>query len=156
MKFLRGLILVSSLLLAACIAPGQEKTASKGYDIGSCSPDSFLAAHVALVEKDLSMDFVSDEPGVVTKIEKPLVYKYQSEDKVGSHYLYETKDGHKLELVLNFEKKFGAFLVDGKPGAVLFLMKDDDGKQLAENAMSEFQACMSLLNSKDDCVIKIQ
>lgn len=157
MKFLRGLVLAASLLIASCVG-GQSKVDPKGYDLGACSPDGYLAAHVLFVDKDLKMDLVSEEPGVVEKKDNPVVYKFQSKDKKGlSHFVFVTAKGdHKLEMVLNFEKNVGTFLIDDKPAAVLFMLKDDDGAKLAENAMLEFKACVELVNGEDSSdLIKI-
>ena len=150
MKFLRGLFLATSLLIASC-AGGQGKVEPKGYDIGACAPDSYLAAHVVFVDKDLKMDLVSEEPGVVDKKEPALLYKFDSKDKNGvSHYVLASQKGVKLELVLDFDKKIGVFLVDGNPGAVLFMFKDDDGSKLAENAMEGFKACVDLVSGEKE------
>jgi len=150
MKFLRGLVVVLSLLIASCTGSGQEKSSPKGYDLGACSPDSFLAAHVLVVGKDLKMDLLSEEPGVVDKQENPLVYKFQSKDDKGnSEYLYESPKNRKLRLVLNFDKKQGIFFVDDKPAAVIFIMNDDDGSKLAENAMEEVKACIDLVSGSN-------
>lgn len=150
MKSLRGLFLAASLLIVSC-AVGQDKVEPKGYDIGACAPDSYLAAHLLTVDKDLKMDLVSEEPGVVDKKEPALLYKFDSKDKNGfSHYVFQSLKGVKLELVLDFDKKIGVFLVDGRPGAVLFMFKDDDGAKLVENAMEGFKACVDLVNGEKE------
>lgn len=148
MKFLRGLFLVSGLLIAS-FATGQDKT-PKGYDLGSCAPDSFVAAHVVIVDKDLSLDLINVEPGVIEKQDHPVLYKFQSKDDLGAHYLFVNVKGRKLELVLDFKKSLGRFSVDGEIQAVILIMADDDGSKLAVNAMQEFKACVDLINGTSD------
>lgn len=151
MKLLRGGIGAVALLLASCVFAQDKPAASKGYDLGACSPDGFVAVHVLVNDKDLSVDLVSPGPGVVEKQDKPAVYKFKSKDENGVHYVLTSEDGkHTLEIVLNFEKNIGAIVGDGKPVAALFVKADDDGAKLAENAMSEYKACLQLLQDVED------
>lgn len=144
MKVLRGLFLASCLMIVPFIM-AQDKS-PKGYDLGSCMSDSFAAAHVAVVEKGLSIDWISDAPGSVVKQDHPVVYEFQSSNKGTSRYVYVNAKKQKLELILNFEKNLGLFQVDGEDQAVILIMPDDDASKLADNALKEFQACVDLVN----------
>jgi hypothetical protein len=149
MKFLRGLIFASCLLIAS-FATAQDKPAPKGYDLGSCAPGQFAAAHVVVVNKDLKIDWISTAPGVTEKQDHPVLYEFQSKDDLGSHYLYVNAKKRKLELVLNFKNSVGVFSVDGEAQAVIFIMEDDDASKLAENAMQEYKSCVELVNGASD------
>ncbi len=140
MKTLATMVLAATLL--ACPAFAQDK---KGYDMGACSTDSYLAAHMSVVGKDLEMDTVSRGPNKIEPMEKKLLYKFQSSDKEGNHYLAVVGD-EKLTIVVDFDKSVGYFSVDGKLSAVLMFVEDADGSKLADKAILMFKVCQELVN----------
>jgi hypothetical protein len=144
MKFVRTAVLVAALVFAGC-GFAQEKKAV-GYDLGSCSPGSFLAVHVEYKdEADITITEVSPGPDKVVKLEKPTIFKYAKTDKDGKHYAAVT-GGRELVVAKADEKIFlGALVTDeGDVAAVVFGVPGD-GSKLADNAKEEFGACMDLL-----------
>lgn len=143
MKCVRvGLLSIALLLAGRSIA--QDK--SVGYDIGSCAPGSFVAAHVEL-GADFVITEISPGPDVVKKLEKPLVYKFVKEDKDGKHY-----SGGPLELVISQADEkgiVGKLTKDGEILAVVFGIPAD-GSKLAENAKEDFGVCKALLQDEED------
>lgn len=149
MNYIVRLFLAASLLVAP-IAFGQDKVAPKGYDLGVCSPSgSFVAAHVLVEGKDLRVDLISKKEDSVEKETDVIIYKFQSKDDKGVHYVFVSPKENKLEFVINFEENVGVFFVDGKPLAIIFVIKDDDGSKLTANGLTEYKACYAFFNSDD-------
>jgi hypothetical protein len=138
------LAILANMLFWSALSLG-PLTDQKGYDLSACSPSTFYASHVLLVGNDLKLDLMNEEPGVVEKVQTELIYKFQSEDKDGRHYLYVTKNGDKLDLVLNFDKEVGRFVVNEKLTAIVFIVEDSSGEQLSANAMKSLKYCVDLI-----------
>src|SRR5258708_4868016 len=144
MKCVRSAVLVAMLAIAGC-GFAQEKKAV-GYDLGSCSPNDFVAVHADYKdEADITITEVSAQPGKVVKLEKPTIFKFSKKDEDGKHYVAVT-GGRELIVVKADEKVFFGALVtdDGKVVAVVFGVPGD-GSKLADNAKEEFGACIDLL-----------
>ena len=147
MRFhLRNLVRVGLLVtfLFAGASFAQEPSTPKGFDIGSCSPSAFVAAHFVVVGKDLQVDKTSPGPNQVEDVTNGPVYKFDSEDKDGRHYVYVTKKGDKYDLVIG--AKLSEFRVNGEMQSVLLSIRDDDGSALAENAITEYKVCIDLVS----------
>lgn len=151
-RILATLVLALSMLAAGFYAQDKPAptTSSKGFDMMSCDPESFVAGYVTFVGKDLKIESISPGPGQVEKSidDGTNYYKFVSEDKVG--FLYERQVGkEKYQVVINYEKKIGFFAVDGKHEAIVFIMADEDGSKLAENAIKGFKVCVDALKDAD-------
>ena len=149
MKTIRvGLLAVALLLAGRGIAQDKAVVQKKsvGYDVGSCSTGSFVAAHVEL-GTDFVITVVSPGPDVVKALEKPLVYKFVKSDKDGKHYVNGPLE---IVIVQADEKGLAGRLVkDGEAVAAVFGVPGD-GSKLAENAKDEFGACLSILKETEE------
>ncbi len=142
MKFMATVAL--AICLFAASACGQD--IKKGYDIGQCSPNSYFAAHVKVVGKDLQMDLASPGPNQSSPIQPVIIYKFVSEDKDGKHVEYVTENKRKFQLVLDFKSNIGYFTVNDEPTSVIFLLEDEDGSKLNEKALLMLKACQEALD----------
>lgn len=142
-KFLRVGITAIVLSLAGCVF-AQDKVV--GYDIGGCSPESFVGAHIE-VGKDVIVTMASPGPDRVVKLDEPIVYKFTSEDKEGKHYVQP--NGLELVIVRQDDKiVVGKIVDDGKMVAIIFGVPGD-GSKLAENAKTEYKACEDLRSKEE-------
>jgi hypothetical protein len=138
LKFVRVGIAALVLAFAGC-ALAQDKTV--GYDIGACSPEEFVGAHVE-IGKDVAVISVAPGPERVVKLEEPIVYKFVSADKDGKHYVQE--NGLELVIIKQDDKAIvGKIVDDGKTVAVVFGVPGD-GSKLSDNAKAEYETCKDI------------
>lgn len=140
-----GLVLSLSPAIAT---PQQTEPQVTGYDAGLCGPDQFVAVHVAISDKEITVQFVNPGPNKVFKLDRPQVFKFTKEDADGRHYLYEEKQ---FELVVKFDKSGvdGILYVDGAKAAKFYGAKAADEKNLAEAGFMFFQMCQQIHESAD-------
>jgi hypothetical protein len=149
LKFVRVGIAALVLTFAGC-ALAQDKAV--GYDVGACTPDSFIAAHID-IGKDVTVTSMSPGPDRVVKLDEPVVYKFVKEDKDGKHYVQE--NGLELILAKQDDKTIiGKFVDSGETVAVVYGVPGD-GSKLAENAKIEYKTCEDLRDKEQKPESKI-
>lgn len=138
LSFVRAGIVALTLAFAGC---GFAQDKAVGYDIGGCSPDSFIAAHIE-IDKDVTITSVSPGPDRVVKLDEPVVYKFVNADKDGKHYV----QSNGMELIIakqDDEDIIGKIVDDGKTIAIIFGVPGD-GSKLSENAKVEYETCKDI------------
>jgi len=142
MKILRSVVLVSCLVFGGSVGAQQAKApAAKEYDAGVCGTQDFVALHITVSDKAVTVVEFSTGPHVVKKLDDPLVYKFDKKDAEGSHYVF-VKDKDKFELVFKQDEKGieGLMYVNGEKGAKFYGLVAD-GSKFEENSFVLFQMC---------------
>jgi len=146
MNFVRTSILAAALL---CASAAFAQTKAVGYDVGSCGPESFAAAHIDYVEsKTFTITDYSPVPDVVKHLPNPQVYEYKSKDADGLHYA--DKRGAEIVVAKADAKGIVGKFVTSKGEIVSIIFGyPSDGTQLADNAKKEFTECQAI-NAEPD------
>ncbi len=158
MKILRSVLLVAALSVGACYAqaPAPEVKAVRSFDVASCAPDGFIAAHIEISKDALTVLKIVPGPGIVNPVSPPNVYKLVAKDKDGKHYA-----AGDFEIVVKTIKDDGTLLgilkLKGKDVALFYgIESDGSDSKLLTNANEEHEVCIELLKDADDNAPKKQ
>ena len=151
MKLLRATILGVVLSVSVCYAqaPAPEVKEVRGFDVASCAPRGFIAAHVEISKDALTVLKSVPGPGMIETVSPPNVYKMTIEDKDGKHYV-----SGKFEIIVNHIDKEGILIgdlkIEGNLVAVFYgIESDGSDATLLKNANTEHEACKSVLEEQN-------
>ena len=151
-KIFRSILLVVALSVGVCCAqaPAPEVKEVRGFDVASCAPSGFIAAHIEISKDALTVLKAVPGPGTIEIISPPNVYKFTTEDKDGKHYV-----SGKFEIVVDHIDKKGILIgdlrIEGKLTAMFYgIESDGSDATLLENANTEHDACKAFLEEQDE------
>lgn len=144
MRIFRNLILASVLAFSAVACSSQTKSEPVGFDIGACSAEDFMALHVTVSDKEVTVISVNLGSNIVKTLKQPIVYKFDRKDADGSHFVFiEGRDTFELVLKVDKDLVDGLLLVNDQKVSKLYGMLSD-GSKLGENGIMMYQQCLQI------------
>jgi len=143
MKYILAIaVLFGMLFLPTTGVKAQQDEKPRAYDAGACGRTEFVALHITVSDKEVSLLIFSPGPHIVKKLDEPLVYKFDKKDRDGSHYSF-TDGLDKEEIVIKEDKEgFDGYMkLNDQKGAKFYGFKAD-GEKLEENAFTLYQMCL--------------
>jgi len=147
MKIL-AMVVLSALLLVSC---GLPKNVRGTYDIGSCSPNGYIALTINVKGSQVIVTDWSSGPHSAYHLDKPVVFKYKSSSN--GEYLFQSTseqgEVYKLKLRFKNDRVAGYLYIDDKKLDVVYGVHGDADSLLSIGKQA-YVLCVSMTDSSGD------
>jgi hypothetical protein len=141
-------IALSAILLAGC---GVPRSVRGTYDLGSCSPNGYIAIAVDIKSKKIVLTDFSSGPHSIYHLDEQVVFDYKSSS--GGEYVFESKDKEGIVYVLKLRFKndrvAGYMFVDGRKSDVVY-GGHGDADSLLKIGKQAYVLCVDMNTSTGD------